>query len=202
MRFCLFVLVLCIGASPLVAQAPKPMDAAAKEPFDKGLIAAQKQEWDLAIKYFSQAQAADSNSQSPTILFNLGLAHAKAGHEVAAIYWLHAYIAAAPDAPNIDQVKVEIQRLTVATGAKIQKIFQTALAGAAQVRSKDRDQTFETIAEYEAGSGNLEGALATIGRRSDSNQNNLRIIKERLQAAYERPSCIPTLYSRVAEILG
>ena len=184
MRFRLLLLFLSIISVPLVAQAPKPMAAAAKEPFDKGLIAAQQQEWDLAIKYFSQAQAADVESHSPAILFNLGLAHAKAGHEVAAIYWLHAYLAAAPDAPNSDQVKVEIQRLTVATDAKIQRIFQTALAGAAQCPSEGRDRALSTIAYYQARSGDLESALATNSRMSNSDA--ARMSRNEVGMMYER----------------
>src|ERR1700740_2314173 len=52
---------------------------------DLGYSAAQRQNWDLAIRYYSDAQK--KLPHDPEILFNLGLGHEKAGKPLASILW-------------------------------------------------------------------------------------------------------------------
>ena len=66
----------CATAVPTRAEVPRhELQKAAKEPFQRGLVAAQQQDWKLAIRYFTDAQKADPDA--PEILFNLGLASSK-----------------------------------------------------------------------------------------------------------------------------
>lgn len=78
-------LLLSFGLTAGVAQTTPSLPPEAQMAFERGLAAVQQQDWGLAIRYFSQAHR--SAQESPAILFNLGLAHGKAGNEVAAMAW-------------------------------------------------------------------------------------------------------------------
>lgn len=141
-----------------------------QQAFDRGLMAVQLQEWGLAIRYFSDAQEiashfSDAQKTAPhasTVLFNLGLAHARAGHELPAIAWLHAYLDAAPQAPNAEAIRAEIERLKTVLRGKINAIFQTAIDAVQQLDPPgDRWIVIERIALYRAYTGDVEGAIAT-----------------------------------------
>lgn len=141
-----------------------------QQAFDRGLMAVQLQEWGLAIRYFSDAQEiashfSDAQKAAPhasTVLFNLGLAHARAGHELPAIAWLHAYLDAAPQAPNAEAIRAEIERLKTVLWGKMNTIFQTAIDAVQQLDPPgDRWVVIDTIALYQAYTGDVEGAIAT-----------------------------------------
>lgn len=83
-----------------------------REAFDRGMAAAQQKEWNTAIQEFSAAQKLAPNE--PRVLFNLGLAHEKAGHNTDALVWFSTYLKVAPDAPNAPVVRKEIERLSQA----------------------------------------------------------------------------------------
>lgn len=125
----ILVLILLVGFPvPTHAQTAKaPLPIAVQKDFDKGIAAARQQDWGLAVKYFTQASNSLKYPKHPSVLFNLGLAHGKAGHELSAIAWLHAYLAAEPRAPNSREVRKEISGLQVAAEAKVNKILQAAL---------------------------------------------------------------------------
>jgi tetratricopeptide (TPR) repeat protein len=95
---------------------------AAKEPLQKGLLAAQQQDWKLAIRYFLEAQKADTDA--PRIWFNLGLASSKLpGYELRALAWFQAYLLAVPDGPNADAIRQQIATLEVAFESRMSKVI-------------------------------------------------------------------------------
>ena len=140
-----------------VCTAADAVPPAAQAAFERGVIAAEQQHWLVALRYFSEAQK-KAPAAAP-ILFNLGLAHAKAGQELAAIAWLQAYLAAAPQAPNAAAVRTEILRLDVATEAKIARIVQEAEVAAAVADKGLTDIEVGTARAFEAAAGDVEGAI-------------------------------------------
>lgn len=107
------------------AQITLPPDAQAE--FDQGLAAAELQAWPIAIKHFDAAEEKLRYSSGPQfyapLYFNLGLAHDKAGHELAAIAWFWRYLGTAPDADNAAAVRKEIVSLKVRAEVKIIKLL-------------------------------------------------------------------------------
>lgn len=96
-----------------------------REALTKGYAAAKQQHWDLAIRYFHEAQKAVPTS--PQALFNLALAYDKAGgREVSAITWYLAYTASYPKAPNLDPVRKRIAELEMAVEANARKLLNVA----------------------------------------------------------------------------
>lgn len=157
------LIMLCAAVLLAAAQetaAPPALPPEAQQAFDRGLMAVQLQEWGLAIRYFSDAQKTAPHAS--TVLFNLGLAHARAGHELPAIAWLHAYLDATPQAPNAEAIRAEIERLKTVLRGKMNAIFQTAIDAVQQLDPPgDRWLVIDTIALYRAYTGDVEGAIAT-----------------------------------------
>jgi tetratricopeptide (TPR) repeat protein len=172
------ILAILLLATTIVAPATaatKPVPPAAREAFERGLAAAEQQQWPLAIRYFREARnAAGSHFGDderaalawPALLYNLGLAHGKAGQELPAIAWLHAYLAAAPQAPNAEAVRKEIIRLDVATEAKIARIMREADASTSAADKGEADFRAGTARLFQAAGGDVEGAIKR-GVRSD-----------------------------------
>lgn len=94
---------------PLPAGGCSHLPAAARAAFEEGCRAADRGRWDLAVERFEEARSAAP--EDPDIVYNLGVAHARAGHPFEAASWLRFYLALAPDAPDADAVLREITRL-------------------------------------------------------------------------------------------
>ncbi len=160
------LIMLCAAALPAAAQertAPA-LPPEAQQAFDRGLKAVKQQEWGLAARYFSDAQKIAPYAS--TVLFNLGLSHARAGHELPAIAWLQTYLAATPQAPNAEAIRAEIERLKTVTRGKMNTIFQTAIAAAQQLDPSaewpnDIRSALCGISACQAYAGDVEGAIAT-----------------------------------------
>jgi tetratricopeptide (TPR) repeat protein len=90
----------------------------------KGTMAAEQGSWTIALKYFNEVLRADPNYYPA--YFNMGLAHARAGNELAALAWFNAYLHFVPQAEDRAQVEDEIARLEVALEAKMEKIVTQA----------------------------------------------------------------------------
>src|SRR3954470_15129038 len=58
--------------------------------YQAGLEAANREDWRVAIAYFTAAQ--QRAHLVPRYMYNLGLAQGRAGHDAAAIGWLVAYM--------------------------------------------------------------------------------------------------------------
>ncbi len=129
---CLLAPIACLAqAAPLAPHTPPTpaatapaheLNDAAKEPFQKGMLAAQQQDYKAATRYFLEAQKADPNASQ--IWYNLGLAESKLpGHELRAISWFQAYLLAEPHAVNADAVKRYILPLEMAFETRLSKLL-------------------------------------------------------------------------------
>lgn len=130
------VLLLAWVASLFAFGTPnaQQMPHEAEEALIRGAEAFKQEDWELAVKYFSEAyQSTAEHSRGPAvswirrhpqILLNLGLAHQRAGNLPHAMWILEAYLAAAPDAQSAIAVRHEIMRLEVVAQAKARKIYR------------------------------------------------------------------------------
>jgi tetratricopeptide (TPR) repeat protein len=110
----------------------------AQQAVNKGILAAQQQDYLLAIRYFADARKI--SPKAPEIYYDLGLAESKiAGRELRAIAWLAAYVAANPSAPNVDAVKSEIDALDVKSQSNLSRLIRSVQDAAGQTGS---DQEF------------------------------------------------------------
>lgn len=101
------------------------LPAEAREALDRGMTAAQRHDWDAAIKHFRAAH--ESAPFAPRPLINLGLATQRAGNrDAVAIAWFRAFLAAAPDAVNVDTVRDNIGRLEKKLNADVDLLIAQA----------------------------------------------------------------------------
>jgi tetratricopeptide (TPR) repeat protein len=128
--FILSALALLLWLGPTAAgqtptqTAPAPLPPEAQQAYDKGLLAAQQQDFLLAIRYFEEARKAVPNNAN--ILFNLGLAESKVpGRELRAIAWFGAYLALQPNAPHAAAVKKQINALDVKRESKVKQLIDS-----------------------------------------------------------------------------
>lgn len=146
--------LLAAIAAPVSGQ---DLSADGQKHLDQGLEAARQKDWKLAAAYFTKAQECDP--RSPAVIFNLGLAHSKAGNELLAIVWLHVYLTVHPQAPNAGGVTAEIAKLKWRLREKTGKIFKSAAAEAERLQGQERDSALSMVVHYQACSGDLEGAV-------------------------------------------
>ena len=159
----LLIEFLIYAAAQVNAQpVEKPLlPEAAQAAYDRGMKAAKIQDWKAAIQSFTEAQKVSPNR--PVILFNLGLAHAKANHEIPAIAWLRTYLASEPAAPNTAAVRAEIRRLEARVQDRITKLFQAAAAAAQQIpQDIARGRAIGRVAGRQSLWGDIEGAIQTM----------------------------------------
>jgi len=152
-----FVLGIVSGSVVFARQTGSSLPSEAKEAMNRGLAAAEQQEWELAIKYFSKAQKAAPTS--PKALFNLALAYDSAGgHELITIAWYNAYLAALPDAANSKQVSARISILQDKVKNKIDILINFSLKAVNLLPIETTDPYIYAInAEMQARVGNFTG---------------------------------------------
>ena len=134
---CAVALSAQVGAAQ--AAASRSADATPQEIetlVQQGLAAANASDWQTAILRLTQAHLLAPDNPAP--LYNLGLAHARADHPTAAMAWLEAYLAAAPQADNSRQVRAEIARLRQAAIETMRRYCETANAAVQQLRGEQR----------------------------------------------------------------
>ena len=159
------VLALGVASGAILAQTSgSTLSPKVERLFLKGLAAAEQQSWALAIKNFSKVQKAAP--EYPPVLLNLGLAHARAGHELPAIAWLRAYSASSQGAPNLPDVEKEIIRIEVAAETKIGKLFDQAVKAAETLPEKAQKDALSMVSLFQAQSGDIEGATAHLPSNS------------------------------------
>lgn len=132
---CTKLLAIVLAAVALTA-VPAPsraeVPAEAQPAFNKGVLAARQQEWDIALQSFQDARKIAPTS--PEIYYNLGLTESKIpGRELRAIAWLAAYLAADPQAPNASVVKTAIQGLLVKNEGNNDRFIEITRKAAEQV---------------------------------------------------------------------
>lgn len=170
-RLCLVGLLACmLSGDPVRAQqADSQLPEAARQAMRRGIAATKQGEWELAIRYFSEAQEAAPGSH--TALFNLGLACDKAGgRELVSIPWYRAYLAAAPHAANAEQVRQRIAELEIAVESRVRKLLRWDQEVVPQLLGAGEDVLDMALAygdvalaQYEA--GDTPGALETISKQ-------------------------------------
>ncbi len=161
-------------AQPFAALAqtnqPGQLPPVAQEFMEKGIIAAQQQEYLLAIRLFQDARKIAP--AAPILFFNLGLAESKiAGRELRAMTWFGAYLAASPDAANAGAVKEQITVLDVKNQVNLSRLIRTAEDAAKQfdeARVFPRYTSLGAVAALWAKSGDLETAFQIADSMPDA----------------------------------
>jgi hypothetical protein len=92
--------------------------------YNAGVEAAQREDWRVAIAYFTAAH--QRAHLVPRYMYNLGLAHARAGNKAAAIAWLVTYLIAEPEAPNRASIWQQIATLEAAAQEDVERIYAGA----------------------------------------------------------------------------
>jgi hypothetical protein len=150
---------LAVISAPSLAEIPPEAQPA----FNKGLLAAQQQEWDIALQSFQDARKLAPTS--PEIYYNLGLTESKIpGRELRAIAWLAAYLAADPDAANASPVKTAILGLLIKNEGNIDRFIEVASKTAEQV--PEGDLSLPAWARPERGAA-LDGILTLYFEEGD-----------------------------------
>lgn len=135
---------------------------------ERGIAAAGRKDWDLAIEQFAKAQA--RSPRGPQILFNLGVAHAGAGHELIGAAWFMSYLSEKPQARNAAKVMWEVDRLKTAHHNKIDKLFRLAHELADDIRDEnERNRARYKIAKQQAGTTDFESLSRVISRIKNIN---------------------------------
>ncbi len=150
-----------------------PLSPAAEKARERGLSAARAGDWPKAIAAFKEAR--ESAHCAPSLMYNLGLAHERAGEAVAAALWYRAYLSAVPDAANAAEVRAETEVLVARTKAKALRMWEEAerLADTLpatplkQGAKSLRQAALESIASYQYMAGMTERADA-LARRAQS----------------------------------
>ncbi|MDX2275888.1 MAG: tetratricopeptide repeat protein [Hyphomonadaceae bacterium] len=116
-----------IGPENVIIRLPIP-ETDPEALYNAGIEAAGREDWRVAIAYFTAAH--QRAHLVPRYMYNLGLAHARAGNEVAAIAWLAAYLTAEPNAPNRAAIWAQIARIEASAQQRYELIRGQALAAA------------------------------------------------------------------------
>ncbi len=119
-----------IGPEDVIIRLPIP-ETDPEALYNAGIEAAGREDWRVAIAYFTAAH--QRAHLVPRYIYNLGLAHARAGNEVPAIAWLAAYLVAEPTAPNRAAIWTQIAELEVAAQHKASMIWDRAIAASNEV---------------------------------------------------------------------
>ncbi|HXV18920.1 MAG TPA: hypothetical protein VD883_02455, partial [Candidatus Omnitrophota bacterium] len=212
-----FVLVFLITAAAPGAFSQE-LPEALQVSFDKGMAAAGQNEWDLAIKYFSEVEK--SQPFYFPVYFNLALAHAKAGHELAAMAWFRAYLLSVPKAPERGQIEKQLTALEVANEAKVRKLLKQAveLSQTLPVEGPNyaapRATAIGSAYDAYAGAGMIEEAVALmplIGEGGFRDENYARqsyaltfVYEEDFETAEKLAAALPdkSKFSVYAALLG
>jgi hypothetical protein len=172
------------GSAPPVATA---LPAEAERARQLGLAAANAKDWANAVHYFTEAQK--RAHLAPPLAYNLGRAHALAGHELAAAAWFRAYVVylewkesahdVAGEADGLAAVRREmsavvreIRALERAAEARITRLLEEAVKLAellpveATADSPEgvRSQVLRVVAAYQYAAGAFDIGNETLAR--------------------------------------
>ena len=146
-KFRVLLVLLIVGFSGVgmsAAQAQATLPAEAEAALARGAAAVRSQQWDIAVRYLSEAQSHAPDSSG--IMYNLGLAVDMAGgRELAALGWYGAYLASMPEAPNAEQVRSRMFDLEIQIEVNADRLLSTARQVAGEVI--DSEQSAGLLAE-------------------------------------------------------
>ncbi len=164
-------LVLMLAGLMLVAGSVSAEDAAPSEQarmaLRRGMAAAGQEEWELAVKYFSQAR--EEAPYWSDALFNLATACNEAGgRELLAIAWFRAYLAASEDAADAEDVRSAIIDLEIAVEGDIRRLIRESLEHAERIDNEyERDPPYCVAIDAALESGDFEMARRIPARMKD-----------------------------------
>jgi hypothetical protein len=119
-----------IGPENVIIRLPIP-ETDAEALYQAGLEAARREEWRVAIAYFTAAH--QRAHLVPRYMYNLGLAHARAGNHVPAIAWFVAYLIADPNAANRADIWREITAQEAQSRVQTDLLWSRAETAAAAI---------------------------------------------------------------------
>ena len=160
MRAILIALALTLATLPAWAQTitPVPLPPEAEAAVKKGLIAANAQQWLIAIQSFQEARKSVP-ADAPVLFYNLGLAESKIpGRELRAIAWFGAYLAATPNAPNAAAVNDAIVGLQIKNQGNLNRLIKTVQDAASQT-TQNKEGHLSSVARLLAEAGDATSAL-------------------------------------------
>ena len=178
LRLLVFLLCLSVAfpyaalaqtSAPAVTPAPLPPEAQAA--LKKGIVAAQEQEWSMAIQSFQEARK--TAPDAPVLFYNLGLAESKIpGRELRAIAWFGAYLAASPNAPNAGAVNDAIVALQIKNQGNLNRLIETALAASGQIQQDNfsKDMDLARVLGLLAEAGDVTASLRTLALMGDDDR--------------------------------
>ena len=143
-----------LKTNTVFAQSPEfTISPAASGAYLRGVAAAGENDWESAIKYFSQAW---SEARTwPDVLYNLGYSHQQnGGHELIAIAWYQAYLTTSPAACDADQVREWIVELEVKVELRVRSLIKKI--------KKITSLNISSLQDYSV-IDNLAGILAKLG---------------------------------------
>jgi len=158
-----------VGAENVIIRLPIP-ETDPEALYNAGLEAARREDWRVAIAYFTAAY--QRAHLVPRYIYNLGLAHARAGHDLPAMAWLSAFLIAQPDAPNRREVWNEMARLEARSQNTIEALWQSARQAADTLPSVRRSNenprwmAYGALASAAIMRGDLAGAQDILRTRA------------------------------------
>lgn len=158
-----------LALPPAHSQGPPTLPSWAKEYFDKGLAAAQRQAWDEAFSKFKRALG--PTPEYAPVYFNLGVVFEKVGAPLEAAACLQAYLALAPNAANAAAVRQEIVGLKKTRAAQINTILQRAADTIPTLPDYDRNKAYLAIALNYARAGEIGKAIDLVKSMRRDNDN-------------------------------
>lgn len=191
---CLDCLLLVLPFSALAQSSappaiPAPMQPEAQDALKRGVIAAQQQEWLIAIQSFQEARKSAANA--PILFYNLGLAESKLpGRELRAIAWFGAYLAATPNAPNAAAVNDAIVALQIKNQGNLNRLIETAqnmkVPEDPNSPGFEKNHHLEGVANLRAEAGDFQTALKMVELLNDHNSKGMVLMEiARSQASAE-----------------
>jgi tetratricopeptide (TPR) repeat protein len=154
----LFFLCVAPGKGAIAQQGDASLSQDEQTATARGLAAAAQEEWEIAVKHFEEAQKAAPTS--PHTLLNLALGYEKmGGRELAAIAWFRAYVALAPKAANVDQVRSKIAELEVNIEVQARRSFKKAIAAAESlVDGRGKEKAWRAVIKELVKTGQVDWA--------------------------------------------
>jgi hypothetical protein len=172
---CLVYLVLTLPFATLAqTSAPVPPSAPltpeGQQAVREGDIAAQQQNYELAIRHFQDARTLAPGN--PDVYKDLASAESKIpGHELRAAAWFGAYLAANPNAQDAAEVKEQIATLEAKSRSEISRLIASMQDAASQAGEHQAFQLGQ-IAGLWAETGDMTAAMKAADSIQDAHDKN------------------------------
>lgn len=155
-----------VGPEGVIVRLPIPENDP-EALYNAGINAAGKSDWKAAIAYFTAAQ--ERAHLVSKYMYNLALAHEKAGHDVMAISWYVNYLIADPKASNRSAVWTAIKSLEVSARKKIDLLSANAAIAADKLPTTGDEPGYRAVA--------FRGLASSKGRSGELEQKNFYMEK-------------------------